>query len=333
MSTPVTAPPPLTNQPMSFTSTTSKLGEFFRNKRLIIILGLIVTAIVGFIVAWVIYTYIKTKTIDRKVYIIPQTKDPVLGTVVTKGDGSGIPDTLNGHRFTFSFWIYIHNLSKNAGIQRHILHRGTKNNPLGGSPTVFLDPNLNKISVLFDTTTDDELPSELTTGDYITPDMILKYRLATRGITIDYIPLQRWVHVAIVVNENSNGGSISAYVDAELVKTRTNNQSFKIDYKDENNEDKKFSTKPDITNLDLDRKGTVFIGGNEDSAVGIGFSGLVSMVQFFNYDLNDGDIYKVYLQGPIYLDAGGKFANTIGIGSLTNQYGVRNPIYKKPTLT
>jgi hypothetical protein len=326
MSTPATAPPQLTNQSMSFTSTTNKLAEFFRSKRLIIILGLIVTAIVGFIVAWVIYTYIKTKTIDRKVYIIPDTKDPVLGTVVTKGDGSGIPDTLNGHRFTFSFWIYIHNLSKNAGIRRHILHRGSESAPLKGSPTVFLDPNLNKLSVLFDSTKEDDFPSTITTDDHK-----LEYQLAKRGITIDYIPLQRWVHVAIVVNENSNGGSISAYVDAELVKSMTTNMVIPIKYGTTATSIE--NVNPDITNLDLDRKGTVFIGGSDDSAVGMGFSGLVSMVQFFNYDLNDGDIYNVYLQGPIYLSAGGKFANTIGIGGITNQYSVRNPIYKKPQLT
>ncbi len=302
-----------------------KIGKILNSKRLAIILGLTITAIVGFIVAWMIYTYVKSKTIDRKSYIVPESKDPVLGSVMTKGNGSDIPDTLNGHRFTFTFWIYIHNLSKNSGMLRHVLHRGDENSPIKGSPTVYLDPTVNKLHVAFDTTTSDQ-PAELTGKSN---DILLSYAVAKRGITIDYVPLQRWVHVAVVVNESANGGNISAYVDAEIVKTVSTNQTFKVDYGGTT----PLEVKPDITNLALDRKGNVYIGGDSEASVGVGFSGLVSMVEFYNYDLNNRDIYNIYAHGPIYLSAAGKIANTIGLGGVTNQYGVRNPIYRKPQLT
>lgn len=318
VSAPATVPSAPTTQP-------GTIRNMLSSKRTAVILGLTVTAIVGFITAWMIYTYIKTKTIDRKSFIIAETKDPVLGSVITKGNGSDIPETQNGHRFSFSFWIYIHNLDKNAGVLRHVLHRGDEANPLKGSPTVYLDANLNKLHVAFDTTTTETLPSDIS-GDTV----IFNHAVAKRGITIDYIPLQRWVHVTVVVNETGNGGSISGYVDAELVKTMSTNQTIDVT---KNDGTTKLAVTPNITNLALDRKGNVYVGGDGETAIGMGFSGLVSMIEFFNYDLNDRDIYNVYAQGPIYLTAAGKIANTIGIGGITNQYGVRNPIYKKPQIT
>lgn len=299
----------------------SSFVQFVSDKPMMVIFGLITTIVVGSIVAWVIYTLIRKKVLQNKNYTIKETKSPLSGLSLNKCDGSNIPDTANGKRFSFSFWIYIHNLDKNAGIMRHVLHRGDEKNVMGGSPTVFLDPSVNKLYVLFDTlskTTDD--PSDLSTKS---ADVQFMYNVARRGITVDYVPLQRWVHIGIVVNEDANGGSIASYVDGELVKTSSSNRTIDVE---------KYKVTPKITNLALDRKGNVFIGGTNDAASGIGFSGLVSMVQFFNYNLNAKDMYDVYTEGPIHISMIGKLANRLGIGMITNQYGVRNPIYKKPEL-
>jgi len=295
-------------------------------KKLVVVLSLVVTVIVGFFAAVVIYRYIKDKTVERSSYIVPETKTPALGIVVTKGNGGGIPETKNGKRFSFTFWIYVHDLSKNNGQIRHVLHRGDANNFMTGSPSVVMDPESNKLHIYFDTTDSNE--AKPTDQDKITQ---VKWMTAKRGITIDYLPLQRWVHVGVVVNETANGGSIASYIDGELVKTVTTSQTFKINKSSPGQEP--YTVTPNLTKMALDRKGDVYIGGGTDSDSGMAFSGLVSVVEFFNYELNTKDMYKIYAQGPMYLTTADKMANAIGIGSLTNQYGVRNPIYKKPEIS
>lgn len=300
-------------------------------KKLVVVLSLIITVIVGFFAAVFIYRYIQDKTVERNSYIVPETKTPVIGTVVTKGNGSGIPESRNGKRFSFTFWMYVHNLSKNSGQVRHVLHRGDANNFMTGSPSVVMDPDSNKLHIFFDTTdteANDYKPNDFNSQNTITQ---IKWLTAKRGITIDYLPLQRWVHIAVVVNETANGGSISSYIDGELVKTVTTNQTFTVQKSSPSTQT--YTVQPDLTKLALDRKGDVYIGGGTDSAAGMAFAGLVSLVEFFNYDLNSKDIYKIYSNGPMYLTTADKMANAIGIGSLTNQYGVRNPIYKKPEVS
>ena len=188
----------------------------------------------------------------------------------------------------------------------------------------------------------------------------LAYLNAIRGITIDYIPLQRWVHVGIVVNEDLNGGTITAYVDGQLQSQVSPQTPIKIDspsvkmgytstgspvlnaittVKNESAQltintqsvtsattafattatDKAIVPKFNITTVDLDHKGDIYIGGSLSSAMGAGFSGLVSKIQFFNYDLNAQDIYNNYLKGPI--------DNLLAKMGLP-PYGVRNPVYR-----
>lgn len=310
---------------------------FLKSKKIMVVLGLIITVVVGFTVGWIIYRIVQTKSIDRKSFIVPETENPVLGSVVTRGNGTDIPDALNGKRFSFSFWMYIHNLDKNSGIMKHVLHRGDEKDAMSGSPTVFMDPSINKLYIAFDTidsksvqeTDKTELANE-------TNFVKLQYASAMRGITVDYVPIQRWVHIGVVVNENVNGGSIASYVDGELVKTSTTNKKVTVTgtlpVSSTDATIQTFEVTPKLTNMSLDRKGNVYVGGSSESSTGVGFSGLVSLVQFFNYDLNVQDMYNIYTQGPIYLTAAGKFANTIGIGSMTNQYGVRNPVYRKPEI-
>lgn len=299
----------------------ARIVEFVKNKPLVVMTGLIATVLMGLLVAWLIYKYIKTKALEHKSFLLEETKSPLSGLSLNKCDGSKIPETANGKRFSFSFWIYIHNLDKNSGIMRHVIHRGDEKNPIAGSPGVLLDANTNKLYIVFDTT--EKNPGDPSWLANANDDIKFQYAVARRGITVDYVPLQRWVHIGVVVNEDANGGSIASYVDGELVKTVTSNKSTMVGQN---------SVSPKISNLALDRKGNVFIGGTNDAASGIGFSGLVGMTEFFNYNLNAKDMYDIYTRGPIHVSALGKVANSLGIGGITNQYGVRNPIYKKPVI-
>ena len=127
-----------------------------------------------------------------------------------------------------------------------------------------------------------------------------------QGIEIPYIPIQRWVHIGIVINENSNGGSIVAYVDGDLSKVITTGDISSA------------GTLLKVNNLNLDKKGNLVVGGTIDGMNDVGFSGLISKISMYNYDLNDKDIYNDYNEGPL----DGFLSKYLGA------YGVRSPIYR-----
>jgi hypothetical protein len=126
-------------------------------------------------------------------------------------------------------------------------------------------------------------------------------------IEIPYIPMQRWVHIAVVINENANGGTIVAYVDGDISKIASSGEldaaggSIKVN------------------NLNLDNMGALHVGGTFEGNIGPGFSGLISKIALFNYDLNDKDIYDDYNKGPL-----NGFLSSLGLAN----YGLRSPIYK-----
>jgi hypothetical protein len=142
-------------------------------------------------------------------------------------------------------------------------------------------------------------------------ESILKKFMQT-GIVIPYIPLQRWVHIAIVCNANSYKNYIYAYVDGDLVSTTSNNE--KDRYLGDTEE-----TRKNLKKININMKGIVNVGGDLNSTEGPGFSGLVSKISTFNYELNQRDVYNDYYWGPV-----GNILARIGLG----MYGVRNPIYK-----
>lgn len=127
---------------------------------------------------------------------------------------------------------------------------------------------------------------------------------------MNYLPINRWVHVAAVVNEDASGGSISAYLDGELVSTvRTGQQNVAANV----------TEAAKVQNLKLDRAGSLFVGGSTNDEIGPGFSGLVSKVTLYNYDLNVGDVYREYRAGPV-----DNLLSKMGLPP----YGLRSPVYR-----
>jgi hypothetical protein len=317
---------------------TEKLGVAGDSNIALVFFGYLLVAVVVFILAYVLYSYLAKKIVQSESYLLPETKVPVLGTEFTKVVGSKIPMSGNGKRQTISFWIYVNDVERYKGLYRHIWHRGEKG-VNGASPLIFMDKTSNKIHVRFDDLTN---PKPITmTKPFVDEKMIaitpagggadqevkftvskpeekLMYDLATHGITIDYIPLQRWVHVAIVINEEVNGGSVQAFLDGELVKSAEAGKSITVEFTDGTNK-KNVAQTYSFQNMNLDKPGDVYIGGSLMESVGPGFSGLVSKIVYVNHDMNVKDIYNLYLQGPI-----DNLAAKLGMPA----YGVRSPIYK-----
>jgi hypothetical protein len=171
-------------------------------------------------------------------------------------------------------------------------------------PYIYLDKKANSIHFRFAPKADPLTITDVL-REYTTTDELFKYTTLdgdarTCGITIKYVPIQRWVHIVIVVSD-VNGGIVYTYIDGEL--TEQINAGLKL-------HELGFENKAD----------TLFVGGSiSNSQVGAsGFSGLLSKFSLYNYDLNKNDIYKEYSKGPL-----NGLLTSMGIVS----YGLRNPIY------
>ena len=250
-----------------------------------VLYGLIAIIIVAIICVVLIYYFISKSVFNKKSLIVEKTKFPVKG-YITSLLPADVPSSGNGSRRTYTFWIYVNDLNNSSGDIRHVWSIGDKDYN-ENSPIVYIDSVSNKLNISFSKS--DNL-NDTTKQDY--------------KIKFEYLPLQRWVHIGIVVNDNYSGTTVTLYMDSEIVKSVTNGNQ------DSGSELSATSTNWN-TNVDLDKSGSLLVGGDKN-----GFNGLVSKVTIHNYDLNNKDIYNSYSEGPI----DGLLAS---LG-----YGVRTPVYK-----
>lgn len=271
-------------------------------------IGLLIVIIVCVVIAYLLYIYVGYMLFSKFKTVIPDTKIPVVATKSTRIDAT-IDKTANGYRRSFTFWIYINDMNKYQGQYKHVLSltNGTSTNfkpPLNCSPFIYLDRKNNAMYIRFSnlnsTTPDIVLPTDDGTNDQF-------YK--NQGVKIDYIPLQRWVHIAIVCNADKLGPSIYTYIDGEIVSSQGSSGLLNQNGIATN------------VNIDLNTSGTLYIGGTDTIAGNMpGFSGLVAKVTTYNYDINQQDVFNDYNNGPM-----SGFLAQLGLSS----YGIRNPIYKK----
>lgn len=312
------------NANATVSAVSNKLNGFFGENKVKAIMYLLVS-IAGFaLMALIIYVLVNKTVNQRTSYKLPETDFPIMGTKITSILADQVPISKNGKRQTVSFWIYIHDLDKYRGQYRHVWHRGDLADLWEkGSPAVYLDKDSNKLFFTIGTEKTDPYNGLMnganTTGmnDAKLKDQKYAVIRTLRGITIDYIPLQRWVHVAVVINEDVNNGNMTAYVDGELTTVVNTEKTVKLELgKNSANRARYVYPKLSIHNSNLNKRGNVHIGGSPADEMGPGFSGMVSRINFFNYDLNAKDIYNEYRKGPVSTVAG-----KIG-------YGVRTPVYR-----
>lgn len=279
-----------------------KVDDYMSNSTILIGFFLVVLLCLG--VAYGLYFYISYSIFNKSKITIEETKTPVLANRMNKFPITTFNKTGNGKRRTITFWIYIYDMNKYSGSYKHVFHIGDSDDIRRASPYVFLDSHENRMYVRFGSSSNDSFQENISSIQSISVSQLNDFMV--QGIEIPYIPLQRWVHIAVVVNENANGGSIIAYVDGDISKTVTTG-------------DISNGSQLKIMNLDLDKMGDLYVGGSFESQSGPGFSGLISKVSLFNYDLNNKDIYEDYNRGPL-----SGFLTQYGLAN----YGIRSPVYK-----
>lgn len=242
--------------------------------------------------------------------VVDGTKIPVVGNILSKFPANFVKMG-NGNRISYTFWIYINDMNKGKGKYKNVCSVSDNKDKLvcyNSSPHIFLDKDNNSLYIRF-TIKDD------TTTTAIPNNESLLYKYMKSGIVIDYIPLQRWVHIAVVCNSDTFKTTLYAYVDGDLVKSVSNNDIIKLSVASNINNDK-----AELSNINLNLTEYLYVGNDiTDINNGPGFSGLISTFTCYNYELNQNDIYDIYKNGPIT-----GFLARMGLGL----YGVRSPIYK-----
>jgi len=269
---------------------------------------IILLVVLAVIIGYIIYNIITDSVLYQTKILIPGTEAPIFCNKLTTNKFNQKLENGNGNKRTYSFWIYIFKITPNNGEYKHVAHITSEDNVKNvknATPYIILNDITNSLHVRFAPKENDDLNTNIINKNNYT-QFEKKVNTITplqTGFTIDYVPLQRWVHIAIVVNDIS-GGSISMYVDSLLDKVydRNNTPHF------------------DISKLNFNSNDTLVVGGESATVDTIGgFEGLLSKFTMFNYDLNKNDIYKLYKDGPV-----NTFMTSLGIGA----YGLRNPIYK-----
>jgi hypothetical protein len=318
----------------SINSTSDSIRSFyetsFNNNTLFI--GLLGVIIFTILIAYLLYTYIGSQLFAKIKSVVSDTKVPVIGTKFSKFTAE-LAKNANGSRKSFSFWIYINDMNKYKGQYQTVAavsSDGDVNyNIENCSPYIFLDKNNNTMFIRFTKLDDQEYNKKF---NQITTPLLLHQFLQT-GISIDYIPMQRWVHIAVVCNSNTFKTTLYAYVDGDLVKTISHNESFKLVGYESKYQDGTSANSNEIiyngntknyaqlNNINLNMTGYLYVGNTRDYSKGIGpgFYGLLSSFTSYNYELNQQDIYSIYNDGPIT-----GFLAKLGLGA----YGVRSPVYK-----
>jgi len=264
---------------------------------------IVIVFLVMAIVAYFLYYIITDNILFQQKIEVEGTEVPIICNELSEFKITKSLPNSNGIKRSYGFWIYINDIDKYAGEYRHIAHLGQDAKQINGAcPYIFLDKRTNSIHVRFSPKKDNiSLEGLLTDYRNGEASALLSYSGGNCGITIKYVPIQRWVHIVIVVSD-VNGGIIYTYIDGELSEQE--------------------KQKLNLHELGFENKvDTLFVGGNiSNSTIGAaGFSGLLSKFSFYNYDLNKNDIYKEYTRGPL-----NGLLTSMGVVS----YGLRNPVYK-----
>lgn len=301
---------------------------------------IIIIMIAVFLLFIAVILYIMFRLKGSKLLLKELVSDPVKLDEISSAkiiESSEIPKPVVGVEYGYSFWIYVDSTAYTpittgtTPQDKLIFFRSGDTNVNSANTLVFMDGVSNSLYIALQTggatLTDTNnvvynsnlynirkmnyfLNNNLLLNKSTDPDTaaINKYII----LTIDYVPLQRWVHVSFVIDNNI----VTIYLDGEIysVKSLSEFKAMRTPEVDSSNKPipltLTFNT-PD-GNIYYGKNTNLTNGGNPPSSY---FSKLV----FYNYAVSSSEIRKIYSKGPLSKS----FMSSLGLN-----YGVRSPIYK-----
>jgi len=202
-----------------------------------VIITLIIIFIVLFIL-WIRYLYQQSQyKLKESPFIITQpinafksSGEPVLEKKV--------PFPVDGLAFSYSLWIYVADWNYNFGNWKNIFLKGTE---MSRAPGMWLYPKTNSLHARITTTAD-----------------------GNEGCDINNIPLQKWVHIAYILNNRT----VDIYIDGKLERSCV-------------------------------LRGVPILNNNSVSVANDGgFYGQIAKMQYFTRALIPSEVSEIYSEGP-----------------------------------
>lgn len=297
-----------------------KQGE--GNSKMAMIVIIVITILLFVFVILYITFAMKSNNLKGKA-IVSQPIDVGKSDSPVKIANSEFPKTVVGREYTYSFWLYLENFNRlNETNTNHymIMYRGNDGSLQSANPIIMMDNQSNKLYVVIRTVGStfgngiESSTKDIISKNYFLSDLSRANSNQHLVCAIDFIPLQRWVHVAVVVDNKI----VTLFVDGQIYSVKSVDEF-------------KASRKPELDRLGkvIDEKiildktegdlviGKSSVGGRQT------IDGFVGKVEFFNYAVTLKDMGKIYEQGPMPKG----FLSWLGL----SQYGFRSPIYNMST--
>jgi hypothetical protein len=277
--------------------TESKLSGLTKDTTMIILILVVMCLIV--VIIFVVVSMLRNNKMKSVVLHSNMIDLSNRNLVPYKVETEKLPNITNsGQEYAYSFWLFLGNKYDQTTNHKLLLSRG--NSDVAGitsstnfssltNPIIFMDSVSNKLYVAISTTEAKAANvslDEIVAGD---SNYIVSY--------IDYIPLQRWVHVVVSIKNIY----VNIYLDGDLYTVNTVNDIIT----------NSATARPMIRGT----QGEVVIGNNSSSIYGH-----LSLTQLFNYSLSQKEVTRIYKKGPVR----SSWLSIIGLGN----YGVRTPIYE-----
>ena len=271
-------------------------------------IGSIMVLIIGVIFLYYIYKYFfeSEGTDSRSIITTAIPANPA-----TSPKAYEVPAVYEGGEYSITFWVYVTAFKDQVGKSKHILELAP--NSTTGSPNstlvVGLGPFNNKLMVRVNTNaTGTEVLSRANVEKMFQPTQVPSGQLLNDTMPLCDLPeveLQKWICVGIVLN----GRTTDVYLDGKLARSCVLPSFYTVD--------------PNGVSLKLLQYG--------------GFDGFLSNVFVHNGALNPDQMYRIYMNGPSDVIAGGFWGWVKSIfnvtGEVTYEYPQMGLTYPKATLT
>lgn len=226
-------------------------------------------------------TSLKTVTMLKKPVKVPSS------SLKNISSSTQLPENVNGKEFSYSMWLYIdaEDTEVTSNNKLVLARMNSSSNLSEASPIFVLDRKSNKLYVY-------------TKKENAYMGAINDVESFDSTLTIPYIPLQRWVNVILVIDNNF----IQLFMDGELREVKDMSR---------------FETYDNRSPVVVTPTGDMVIGSLNETP---SFNGYVSKVQVFNYALTLDHAKFVYKAGPLHKS----ILSAIGVP----HYGLQSPFYR-----